>query len=423
MNIMQQAMRVAPDGARQVEAVSTVNALRLASENYRETLAAYPTTFGAEFQQLADFETLRLSGALADLNRRLQKRNWKIFWSYFMADNEKELANKSVKEPKRSFHSLPPEVRSQIVKELATPDPNETARNFNSFRRVDKEANILVKETPASRRFLGRVMRLGQTARDVFDAAIPKGALHEEYADQPGDTYSHVAVAASVQRFRPPAERAELVGKVSHLSHEFGLRAEASIPLIASEHTDSEHRNRLIADVIQSYNTDRGDHSGATNDELRAPALYALKEAHENNHLSEHQKAELPPGTLDRLKPDLWVFNSRPRHEEGRAFRDRLSEELNAAPDGKIDQNIRKLSSEFESLSRELPDSEDHSVLADTDRTEKFEKLEIIAKHVSKSYADALDRFRKDDPQRSSNEARGQLIENERSRDRQDRGR
>lgn len=52
MNIMQQAMRVAPDGARQVEAVSTVNALRLASENYRETLAAYPQRLVQSFSNL-----------------------------------------------------------------------------------------------------------------------------------------------------------------------------------------------------------------------------------------------------------------------------------------------------------------------------------------------------------------------------------
>jgi hypothetical protein len=341
-------------------------------------------------------------------------------------NNDEEKAGDSVTEPERGFASLPPELKYQVFKNLPTIDPNETARNINSFRRINRDANKLVTETPPAERFVGRVKRLGETAKDIYDAAIPKGALHEESAEQPGDTYSHVAVGASVQGFRPLAERAELAAKVSDLSDRFGVRAEASIPLIASAHTDPKDRDDLIEGVARSYKRNRTGYSwAATNDELREPALYALKEAHERNHLSEDQKAKLPPGTLDRQKPDVWGIDSRPHFGEGREFKDRISVELNAAPkdENKIDRKIDKLTNEFRSLSRELPHLQDHSVDADNDRSKKFEKLDVIANHIPESYAEALDLLRKDDPQRSLSEARAQLKGNQRSRDRQGYGR
>lgn len=341
-------------------------------------------------------------------------------------NNDEEKAGNSVTEPKRGFANLPPELKYQVFKNLPTTDPNETARNINSFRRINREANTLVTETPAAERFVGRVKRLGETAKDIYDAAIPKGALHEESAEQPGGTYSHVAIGAPVQGFRPLAERAELAAKVSDLSDRWGIRSEASIPLIASERTDPKDRNDLIEDVTRSYKRDRTGYGWAatTNDELREPALYALKEAHERNHLTEEQKAKLPPGTLDRQKPEVWGINRRPNFDEGRESKARLLEDLNAAPEGEeIDRKIDKLSNEFRSLSRELPDLQDHSVDADNDRARKFDKLDVIAKHMPESYAEALNLFMKDDPQRSSSEDRAQLIDNERSRDRQGHGR
>lgn len=343
-----------------------------------------------------------------------------------MNNDEENQAGNSVTEPERGFTSLPPELKYKVIKNLPTADPNETARNINSFRRINRDANALVNETPAAERFVGRVKRLGETATDIYDAAIPEGALYEESVEQPGDTYSHVAIGASVQGFRPLAERAKLAAKVSDLSDRFGIRAEASIPLIASEHTDPKDRDHLIGDVTQSYNRNRtGDSWAAANDASREPALYALKEAHERNHLTKEQKAKLPPGTLDRQKPDVFGIGSRPNFIEGREFKDRLSGELKAAPEDekKIDRKIDKLSREFVSLSEDLPDSEDHSNEGDYDRSIEFEKLDVIAKHMQESYADALDLFIKDDPQRSSSEARAQLMGNERSRDRQYHGR
>ncbi|WP_217577466.1 hypothetical protein [Mesorhizobium sp. GbtcB19] len=338
-------------------------------------------------------------------------------------NDDEERAEKSVTEPKRGLFDLPPEVMARVVKHFATLDLNETARNFNSFRRVNQTANTFIKETPATERFVGRVKRLGELEKVIYDAAIPKGALHEESAEEPGGTHGHVAIGAAVQGSRPPAERAELVAKVSDLSDRFGVRAEASVPLIASEHTDPQDRNNLIEDAIRSYNRNRKGYSWASNDELRESALYALKEAHERNHLTEQQIAKLAPGTLDRQKPNVFGIGSRPNFIGGQEFKERLSGELNAAHEGvKIDRKIDKLSNEFLSLSNNLPDLQDHSIDADNNRSREFEKLEIVAKHASESYAEALDLYMKDDPQRPSGDAGARAIYDERSRHGQGRG-
>ena len=98
-------------------------------------------------------------------------------------NDDEERGERSVTEPpKRGFSDLPPEVMARVVKNLATPNANETARNFNNFRQINQASNTFIKETPATERLVGRIKRLGELSTNVYDAAIPKGALHEESA-------------------------------------------------------------------------------------------------------------------------------------------------------------------------------------------------------------------------------------------------
>ncbi len=340
-----------------------------------------------------------------------------------MDDNE-AAAEKSETNSKRGFGDLSPELMARVVKNLATPNLNETAHNFNAFRRINHSTNTFIKETPTAARFVGRVKRLGERSTDVFEAAIPKDSLYEEGVGQPGSTHYHVAVAVSVLGSRTRKDKAELVAKVSDLSDRFGVRSEASIPLIASEHIDPEDRNDLIENVRRSYNRNRTDYSwAATNEELGAPALYALKEAHERNYLTDEQKAKLPPGALDRQKPHIPGIGDRPTFPKGQEFKNRLWRELTAAPEGvQIDRKIDKLENELAVLSNDLPDLADHSDASDIIRSVEFEKLEVIGEHLAESYSKALDLYLKDDPQRPSGEARAELMNSQRRRGSQDCG-